>query len=110
MISWSVLPAALGMCRKMSGAGAMRDFDAAGAAFETFAGVAVFSMQVAGAIQRLAAEFGIDVVEAPDTGALAWFALNARRTGALWRDGGGPAFVTCVHSPTEWISQWNRTP
>ena len=42
--------------------------------------------------------------------ALAWFALNGRRTGELWKNGGGPAFVTCIHSPTEWIAQWNRTP
>ncbi len=77
------------------------------AAFAAFSPVAVFSMQIAAALPRLVDEFGIEVVEAPDTGALAWFALNGRRTGALWRDGRGPAFVTCVHSPTEWIAQWN---
>src|SRR5262245_8476885 len=46
------------------------------AAFAAFSPVAVFAMQIAGALPRLVEEFGIRVVEAPDTGALGWFALN----------------------------------
>jgi glycogen synthase len=77
------------------------------AAFAAFSPVAVFSMQIAGAIERIAAEFGLDVMEAPDTGALAWFQLNARRTGHLRL---ASRIVTCVHSPSEWIARWNRSP
>lgn len=77
------------------------------AAFAAFSPVAVFSMQIAAAIERIASEFELDVVEAPDTGALAWFPLNARRTGRLRF---GTRLVTCVHSPSAWIAQWNRAP
>ena len=76
------------------------------AAFKTFAAVSVFSMHVASALPRLVEEFAIDVIEAPDTGALAWFALNARRIGGR----AGTAFVTAVHSPTKWVSELNHEP
>lgn len=79
------------------------------AAFTTFSPVSVFAMQIAAAMPRLAEEFALDVIEAPETGALAWFALNDRRTGRLWR-AGGPPIVTMIHSPTEWIAYWNRSP
>jgi glycogen synthase len=79
------------------------------AAFRTFSGVSVFAMQVAESLPRLHAEFAFDVVEAPDTGALAWFALGERRTAGVWAEG-GPAIVSCIHSPTDWIAHFNRTP
>jgi glycosyltransferase involved in cell wall biosynthesis len=79
------------------------------AAFGTFSPVSVFAMQVAAALPALAEEFELDVVEAPDTGALHWFALNARRTGQVFRER-GPVFITCIHSPTAWIARWNRAP
>lgn len=81
------------------------------AAFRTFHPVSVFAMQVADALPRLAAEFAIDVVEAPECGALAWFALNGRRCGRHWAPPGRPVpMVTYLHSPTEWIEQWNGGP
>ncbi len=76
------------------------------AAFAAFSPVAVFSMQIAAALPSLTREFAIDIVEAPDTGALAWFPLNERLTSPAH----SPAFVTCMHSPTEWIAHWNRAP
>lgn len=83
------------------------------AAFRTFAPVSVFSMQVARALPRLIGEFGFDAIEAPDTGAPAWFALNDRRIGRPWtRDGAPPPppLVTMVHSPTRWIAGLNGAP
>jgi len=80
------------------------------AAFATFSPVSVFAMGVAAALPRLTAEFNFDVIEAPETGALAWFALNERRIGRVWPAGEGPAIVTMLHSPTEWIAKWNRAP
>lgn len=77
------------------------------AAFDTFAPVSVLSMQIAEALPRLHDEFGFDIIEAPDTGALAWFLLNQRRTGGAWSRS-GPAIVTCIHSPTDWIHHYNR--
>lgn len=79
------------------------------AAFSTFSPVSVFAMQVAEALPGLAAEFLLDAVEFPETGALGWFTLNGRRTGRLWPDG-GPSIVTVIHSPSEWIAHWNRSP
>jgi glycogen synthase len=79
------------------------------AAFNTFAGVSVFAMQVGQALPRLHAEFAFDVVETPDTGALGWFALAERRTAGIWA-ADGPAFTSCIHSPTDWIAHFNRTP
>jgi glycosyltransferase involved in cell wall biosynthesis len=78
------------------------------AAFAQFSPVSVFAMQVARALPRLVDEFGIDVIEAPDTGALAWFALNDRRLGKACGRKGWPAFVTHLHSPTAWIERWDR--
>jgi glycosyltransferase involved in cell wall biosynthesis len=74
-------------------------------AFHAFSPVAVFSMQVAQALPRLVREFEVEIIEVPDTGALGWFPLLRRRCGA-----DGPPMVTCVHSPTEWISRWNVAP
>lgn len=82
---------------------------AAISAFRSFSPVSVFAMQVAAAMPRLAREFKLDVIEAPDTGALAWFLLNARRTG-LPEARDLPPIVTVIHSPTAWIAQWNRAP
>lgn len=75
------------------------------AAFSTFAPVSVLAMGIAEALPELIDEFALDVIETPDTGALAWFALNNRRTRPPRP---GPAFVTHVHSPTRWIEEWNR--
>jgi glycogen synthase len=79
------------------------------AAFHCFAAVSVLAMQVARALPQLHDEFRFDVIEAPDTGALAWFLLNARRTGNAWANG-GPAIVSCIHSPSDWILHFNRAP
>jgi glycosyltransferase involved in cell wall biosynthesis len=72
-------------------------------AFRAFVPESVFAMQVAAALPRLVEEFAIDAVEAPDTGALAWFALNQRRTGEAWA-AIDPPLITTVHSPTAWIA------
>src|SRR5690606_32341124 len=50
---------------------------------------AVFAMQVAKALPQIVAWHGIGAIEAPDTGAALWFALNARRSGrvAEWQSG-----------------------
>jgi glycosyltransferase involved in cell wall biosynthesis len=82
------------------------------AAFRAFSPVAVFAMQVAEHLPALQQEFNFDLIEAPDTGALHWFALNHRRTcGDLAAGGPAPAlWLTCIHSPTEWISRWNNNP
>jgi glycosyltransferase involved in cell wall biosynthesis len=79
------------------------------AAFHTFAAVSVFALQAASALPRLHDELGFDIVEAPDTEALSWFVLNARRTAGVWARS-GPAILTCIHSPTDWIAHWNRRP
>lgn len=78
------------------------------AAFRAFSPVSVFAMQVAAAMPRLMRAFSFDIIEAPDTGALAWFGLNSRRTAGVWRD--LPPVVTMIHSPTEWIAEQNRAP
>lgn len=80
------------------------------AAFRTFVPESAFAMQVAAALPRLIARFRIDAVEAPDTGALAWFALGARRTGRPWVDQDAPPLVCVVHSPTAWVDALNRQP
>lgn len=78
------------------------------AAFHSFSPVSVLAMQVARALPRLADEFDLDAVEAPDTGALSWFALNDRRLGRPCGRRGWPAFITHLHSPTAWIERWDR--
>ncbi len=75
-------------------------------AFRAFVPESVFAMQIARALPRLVEEFAIDAVEAPDTGALAWFTLNQRRTGKAWT-GAEPPLITTVHSPTAWIASIN---
>jgi glycosyltransferase involved in cell wall biosynthesis len=101
------------------------------AAFRTFHPTAVFGMQVARALPGIVARHGIEAIEAPDTGAGHWFALNARRSGrvAEWQSGKVGAegarladpslchsatlplchlpFITHLHSPTEWIEAIN---
>jgi glycosyltransferase involved in cell wall biosynthesis len=79
------------------------------AAFRTFSPVSVFSMQIAQRLPALHEEFRFDIVEAPDTGALAWFYMNARRTGETPPDR-SPPVVIHIHSPSAWIHRWNRTP
>ncbi len=73
-----------------------------------------WAWHVANQLPRLCERFEFDVLEAPDTGALAWFALAMRRArinpasaGANFR---WPPIVTCVHSPTAWIHELNRDP
>lgn len=86
------------------------------AAFETFSPVSVFAMQIARALPGLIEAERPDVIEAPECGALAWFALNQRRAGrGLGLGLSAPAnleppLITHLHSPTEWIEQWNRDP
>jgi len=80
------------------------------AAFRSFSPVSVFAMQVAEALPGLVEEFELEVVEAPETGALAWFALNERRLGRPCGKRGWPAFLTHLHSPSAWIEQWDRAP
>jgi glycosyltransferase involved in cell wall biosynthesis len=68
--------------------------------------VSLFAKLAADALPRLIAEFALDVIEAPDTGALGWFAVDRARAG-------DPVFtrvpiITVVHSPSAWIAQWNR--
>jgi glycosyltransferase involved in cell wall biosynthesis len=80
------------------------------AAFAQLSPVSVLSMQAARALPRLVEEFGLDIIETPDTGALGWFALNARRLGRPCGARGWPAFVTHIHSPTAWIERLDRAP
>ena len=56
----------------------------------------------------LVREFAIDAIEAPDTGALGWFLLNARRTTA---DGSRdlPPVTTVIHSPSAGNNRWLST-
>lgn len=79
------------------------------AAFETFHPVAMLAQQIALALPRLIEQYEIDAIETPDTGALMWFALNARRTGLPWdaRLGRTIPLVTHLHSPTAWIQRHN---
>ncbi|MEX2217651.1 MAG: glycosyltransferase, partial [Phycisphaerales bacterium] len=79
------------------------------AAFHAFHPVSVFAMQVARDMPALVRRHAIDIIEAPDTGALAWFLLNAARTGAP-EAADLPPVVTVLHSPTDWIARWNRAP
>ena len=74
------------------------------AAMRAFHPVSVFAMQVAAALPRLAAEFGLEAVEFPDTGALGWFAMNERRLG---RGLEGIPMVVVVHSPSAWVAELN---
>ncbi len=78
------------------------------AAFRALSPVSVFARQVELAMPALVNEFGFDVIEVPDTGALAWFGLNSRRTGGAWA--GCPPVVTTIHSPSAWIAEFNRQP
>lgn len=78
------------------------------AAFHAFSKVSAFAIRIQQVLPDLIAEFAIDVIEAPDTGALAWFVMNYRRTSgnAL----AFPAVVTAIHSPSDWIARQNRQP
>jgi len=80
------------------------------AAFRQLHFVSIFGMQVERAIPDLAREFKFDVIEVPDTGAVAWFGLNNRRLGGSWSRAGMPPIVTTIHSPTAWIAEYNRQP
>ncbi|MCC6661309.1 MAG: glycosyltransferase family 4 protein [Phycisphaerales bacterium] len=75
------------------------------AAFRTFHPVSVLAMELAKALPRLIDEFELEAVEAPDTGALAWFVLNERRIGGTWPRGVPLAVV--VHSPSRWVADLN---
>lgn len=71
----------------------------------------VLSRSVAGLLPALIRERSIDVVEAPECGAILWWTLNERRngSGAFARDDGEePLFVVQLHSPNEWIDEQNR--
>jgi len=76
--------------------------------FRTRHPVSLFAKVAGDALAGLSREFRIDVIEAPDTGALAWYALDRARRGeaALL----GIPIVTMVHSPSAWVAHWNREP
>lgn len=76
------------------------------AAFRDLHPVSALAMQIERDLPGIVKEFGLEVVEFPDTGALAWFGLNNRRLGGSWR--AMPPVVTTVHSPTAWIAAHNR--
>lgn len=78
---------------------------AARSAFDSGGPFAALSILIAEALPALHNEFGFDVVEGPDTGALTWGALKARGAGK----GIDAPFVTHVHSPTAWIETWNHS-
>jgi glycogen(starch) synthase len=66
--------------------------------------VSVVALMAARALPGLVEEEGIDVIEAPDCGALSWFILRDRAGHA----GLSRVPVVCVlHSPTAWIEHWN---
>lgn len=75
-------------------------------AFRDLGPWAVFSMQVARALPGLVAEHRIDVIEGAECGASLWWALHARRLGAM--SFGNARFVVHLHSPTAWIDRHNR--
>ena len=77
------------------------------AAFAALTPVSAFGIELAKALPGVVAEYQIEVIEAPDTGALGWFALNSRRTRHI---GGLPPIVTMLHSPTAWIAGLNLAP
>lgn len=71
----------------------------------------VLSRDVAGALPAIVREHDIDVVEAPECGALLWWTLNRRRIGRgvpCRSDGAEPLFVVHLHSPNAWIDAENR--
>lgn len=71
----------------------------------------VLSRDVAAALPALVGEHGIDVIEAPECGALLWWTLNRRRIGRevpRRADGAEPLYVVHLHSPNAWIDAENR--
>lgn len=83
------------------------------AAFESFWPGSAWAMHVAERLPALVREFEIDVLEVPDTGALAWFVLGKRLLSSIDADARVLAslpIVTCLHSPTAWIGPLNREP
>lgn len=75
------------------------------AAFRDLCPAAALSMLVCEELGRVAESFRPDVIEFPDTGALGWFTLNARRNGLIET----APIVVCVHSPSEWVDLHNRS-
>jgi glycogen synthase len=93
------------------------------AVFERFWPGSAWAMHVADELSRLVSELGIEVIEAPDTGALAWFILAGRSVHRLATEHDGAdqdhegagdlspvPVVTSIHSPTAWIQPLNREP
>lgn len=80
------------------------------AAFTQLGPWSVFSRQVAHTLPSLVREFSIDVVEAPECGAILWWTLNERRLGRplVKPDGSEPLLVVQLHSPNEWVDGHNR--
>lgn len=75
------------------------------AAFTQFWGGSVFAMHVEEALPAICREHRLEAIEAPDTGALAWFALNRRRTDPGYHIA---PVVLVVHSPSAWVDRLNR--
>jgi glycosyltransferase involved in cell wall biosynthesis len=82
------------------------DTPAVRAAFEGLHPICALSLIIRERLPRLIDEFGFDVIEFPDTGALGWFTLNARRNGLMRT----PPVVVTVHSPTSWVNELNHDP
>lgn len=81
------------------------------AAFDELGPWSVFSRQVAETLPDLVREFSIDVVEAPECGGILWWTLNRRRLGLrtlMNAEGREPLMVVQLHSPNEWIDEYNR--
>lgn len=81
------------------------------AAFTQLGPWSVFSRQVAEALPALAREFELDVIEAPECGAILWWTLNERRLGRSQLakpEGPEPLLVVQLHSPNEWVDEHNR--
>lgn len=81
------------------------------AALEQLGPWCLFSRQVADALPAIVREFSIDVVEAPECGGILWWTLNRRRLGSRslsTPDGRSPLLVVQLHSPNEWIDEYNR--
>lgn len=70
---------------------------------------AVFSAIVARHMREIVRRHDIHAIEVPDTNAYGWHLLDLVASGRRGEIGDVPVVVH-VHSPSAWISHWNRTP